>query len=42
MRNIDIRIDVGAFPKVEFVERQRIKWFGHLVKKGPTLPADRA
>ena len=35
MRNEDIRKAVGTTPCIQHIERQKIKWFGHLMRMEP-------
>jgi len=42
MRNEEIRRTVGTTPVVKFIEKQRLKWFGHLMRMNPMSPAARA
>jgi hypothetical protein len=42
IRNEEIRKVVGATPVNDFINQQRIRWFGHLVRMPVTQPALRA
>ena len=42
IRNEDVRKSVGLKPVIDFIDRQRVKWFGHLVRMPPNQPALRA
>jgi len=42
IRNEEIREMVGATPVHTHIQRQRTKWFGHLVRMAPDQPAFRA
>ena len=42
VRNEDIRRTVGTTPAIRFIEKQRLKWFGHLVRMNPNTPVARA
>ena len=42
IRNEDIRRTVGTTPAIRFIEKQRLKWFGHLVRMNPNTPVARA
>lgn len=42
VRNEEIRKTVGTTPVINFIENQRLKWFGHLMRMNPTMPAARA
>jgi hypothetical protein len=42
VRNEEIRKTVGTIPIVKYIERQRLKWFGHLMRMKPSSPAARA
>ena len=41
-RNEHVRATVGTESCLHFIERQRIKWFGHLLRMSPSQPASRA
>jgi hypothetical protein len=42
VRNEEIRKTVVTTPVINFIENQRLKWFGHLMRMNPTMPAARA
>ena len=42
VRNEEIIRTVGTTPIVKYIERQRLKWFGHLMRMNPLSPAARA
>ena len=42
VRNEEIARIVGTIPIVKYIEKQRLKWFGHLMRMDPTLPAAKA
>ena len=42
VRNVDIRNTIGIPPCIEFIEQQRLKWFGHLVRMKQDSPAAQA
>ena len=41
-RNEDVRTNVGIEPCLQYIDKQRIKWFGHLSRMTPNQPASRA
>ena len=42
IRNEDIRKTVGVSPIMDYVNKQRVKWFGHLMRLPTEQPALRA
>ena len=42
VRNENIRSTVGTTPCIQYIEKQRIKWFGHLMRIEPHLLPSRA
>ena len=40
VRNEEIRKTVGTTPVINFIEKQRLKWFEHLMRMNPTMPAE--
>lgn len=42
VRNTDVRNTIGILPCLEFIEQQRLKWFGHLVRMQYDQPAAQA
>ena len=42
VRNENIRSTVGTTPCIQYIEKQRIKWFGHLMRMEPHLLPSRA
>jgi hypothetical protein len=42
MQNEEIRKIVGTTPVNEYIEKQRVNWFGHLMRMNPNWPASKA
>jgi hypothetical protein len=42
MQNEEIRKTVGTTPVNEYIEKQKVNWFGHLMRINPNWPASKA